>query len=156
MSDFEVRRSTTVAAPASAVYARLIDFTRWTEWSPWEGLDPELSREYSSPSGGVGAHYAWSGNRKAGQGRMEVVGATDASQVQIALEFLKPFKAQNSVTFTLTSSGDATEVVWSMRGTNDTVFKRLFAKVFNMDKVVGGDFEKGLAALKAGAESDVA
>jgi Polyketide cyclase / dehydrase and lipid transport len=153
MSEFEVRRTITINAPAGVVFERLADFKRWTEWSPWENVDANLVREYSDPSGGVGAHYGWSGNRKAGQGTMTITGLSEPSEVNVDLQFLKPIKALNKVTFTLTESDGTTAVIWSMRGVNDTLAKRMFAKAFNMDKVVGGDFEKGLAALKAGSEA---
>lgn len=155
MSEFEVRRSAVIAAPPAIVYARLIDFRRWSEWSPWEGVDPNLSREYSEPSGGVGASYAWSGNRKAGQGRMEITDAEAPERVALDLTFLKPFKANNRITFVLTPTPDgATAIDWIMNGRNDSLITRAFAKVVSMDKLVGGDFERGLAALKERSEAE--
>ena len=153
MSEFEVRRSTTIDAPPSAIFAYLIDFTRWREWSPWEGVDPNLQRTYSGPQAGVGAHYAWSGNRKAGEGSMEITAATEPSQVLIDLAFLKPMKAQNTIEFALAPAGDGTAIDWIMRGRNDGLVSKVFAKLVPMDKLVGKDFEKGLARLKAAAEA---
>jgi hypothetical protein len=152
MAEFEIVRSTTIAADPARVHSLINDFHAWTAWSPWEELDPELSRDYSGPDSGVGARYAWQGNRKAGQGSMEITGSTP-EQIDLRLVFLKPWKADNKVDFKLTSVGDAgTEVTWRMAGENKGLHA-LLSKVFNMDKLVGKDFDKGLAMLKATAES---
>lgn len=151
-SEFQIERSTTIAAPAADVHPWIADLHHWRAWSPWEDRDPELERTYSGPDSGVGASYAWSGNRKAGAGRMEVTGSTVPSDVTIALHFLKPFKAENTAVFALEESGGATTVRWTMSGTQGPL-GRIFSALFRMDKVVGGDFEKGLASLKAKAEA---
>lgn len=153
MSEFEVRRSTTIDAPAEVVYAHLVDFKRWVEWSPWEGLDPNLERTYSEQTAGAGAHYAWSGNRKAGQGSMTMTSTTAPSQVLIDLAFLKPVKAQNTIEFALSPAAGGTSVDWIMRGSNDGLVSKVFSKLMPMDKLVGKDFEKGLAALKERSEA---
>ncbi|WP_026911610.1 SRPBCC family protein [Patulibacter minatonensis] len=150
--EFQIERSTTIAAPAAHVHPWIDDFHHWRSWSPWEEVDPALRRTYSGPASGVGAVYEWSGNRKAGAGRMEILGSTPSSIVTISLRFLKPFKAHNTAVFALAETGAGTEVRWTMSGPQG-VFGRVFSTLFRMDKVVGGDFEKGLAALKAKAES---
>lgn len=151
MSAFEIVRSTTVAADPARVRGLVDDFRAWRQWSPWEELDPELSRDYSGPPTGVGSRYAWSGNKKAGQGNMEIVASTP-EQIAIRLEFLKPWKAVNDTTFSFSEVGDAgTEVTWRMTGDNKGL-AAVFFKLFRMDKYVGKDFEKGLAQLKAAAE----
>jgi hypothetical protein len=150
MSTFEVSRSTTVRADAAAVHALIDDFHEWTKWSPWEDVDPDLQRTYSGADSGVGAKYAWSGNRKAGQGSMKITSSTP-EQIGVELAFLKPWKATNAVTFTLAPSGDGTRVTWRMTGEQKGV-AALFGKIVNMDKLVGKDFEKGLARLNANAE----
>ncbi|MEV4422912.1 SRPBCC family protein [Patulibacter sp. NPDC049589] len=150
--EFQIERSTTIDAPAAQVHPWIDDFHRWTAWSPWEGLDPDLQRTYSGPDSGVGATYEWSGNRKAGAGRMEILGSTAPSNVTISLRFLKPFKAHNTAIFAIAETGGTTEVRWTMSGPQGPL-GRAFSALFRMDKVVGGDFEKGLAALKERAES---
>lgn len=150
MSKFEISRSTNIAAEHSEVHRRINDFHEWTAWSPWEDVDPNLQRIYTGPDEGVGAHYAWQGNRKAGEGSMEIVSSTP-EQIGIKLSFLKPWKATNDVVFTLTTSGSGTDVTWRMTGENKGVSK-VFAKVFSMDKMIGKDFEKGLSRLKAVSE----
>ena len=152
MADFEVVRSTSIAAPAERIHALIDDFHAWRSWSPWEDLDPALRREYGGPESGVGARYAWEGNRKAGKGNMEIVGSAP-ERIDVRLTFEKPFKAVNDVAFTLAPAGDGeTEVAWRMTGTQRG-FAALFGKVFSMDRMVGKDFEKGLARMKATAES---
>ena len=150
MSTFEVTRSATVNADAAAVHALIDDFHEWTKWSPWEDVDPDLQRTYSGADSGVGAKYAWSGNRKAGQGNMRITSSTP-ERIGVELSFLKPWKATNDVTFTLAPSGSGTEVTWRMTGEQKGL-AALFGKVFNMDRLVGKDFDKGLTRLKAAAE----
>ena len=116
------------------------------------GLDPELRRDYGGPESGVGARYAWEGNRKAGKGNMEIVGSTP-QRVEVRLAFEKPWKATNRVVFDLVPAGDgATDVTWRMLGTT-TGIAALFSQVVSMDKMVGKDFEKGLARMKSAAEN---
>ena len=151
MSAFTISRTVTVDAAPAAVHALVEDFRRWRDWSPWEDLDPDLERTYSGAEAGVGAHYAWSGSRKAGSGSMEIVAATPES-VRIALEFLRPWKASNEVVFTIAPEGAGTRVTWTMTGTHAGV-ARLFARFINVDKLVGRDFERGLTRLKELAEA---
>jgi hypothetical protein len=151
MSQFDIARSTTVRADPSEVHALVNDFHAWPLWSPWEDVDPALQRTYTGPDSGVGAHYAWSGNRKAGSGSMEITSSTP-EQIDLRLSFLKPWKATNDVTFTFVPVGGDTQVTWRMTGEQKGI-AAVFGKVFNMDKLLGKDFEKGLARLKASAEA---
>ena len=150
MGAFGLSRSTFVDAPPEVVRAHVVDFRRWQAWSPWEGLDPDLKRDYTGPQSGVGAHYAWSGNKKAGVGSMEITSVTD-DRVELDLHFEKPFPADNKVYFELPAMDGGTQVTWGMRGETKGVFA-LFTKVVPMDKLVGKDFAKGLERLKAEAE----
>ena len=149
---YTVERSTTISASPSEVYSHMIDFHNWTPWSPWEELDPEMSKTYSGADSGVGAKYAWTGNRKVGSGSMEITDAKSDAEIQIALEFLKPFKASNTTVFKLTPEGDGTHVSWTMIGRN-TLMTKIMGIFKSMDSMVGPDFEKGLSKLKAVAES---
>ncbi len=149
MADFTMSRSTRIQAPPARIHALLDDFHQWQRWSPWEGLDPDLEREYSGAPAGVGSTYHWSGNKKAGEGEMRMTASSPVS-VAVDLDFLKPFKASNVTTFDLTPSGDATEVTWTMTGTRSAIMG-LMGKLF-FDKAIAKDFDKGLAALKREAE----
>ena len=149
-AQFEVTRTTSIAADPARVHALVDDFHEWIAWSPWEDLDPDLRRKYSGPDAGAGARYAWAGNRKAGEGSMEITGSTP-ERIDIELTFLKPFKATNHVDITLTPSGSGTEVVWRMTGEHRGLAKLVF-RFMSMDKMVGPDFEKGLARLRTVAE----
>ena len=151
-STYVVERITTIGAPPAAVYAHVVDFHRWTEWSPWEDVDPDLRRTYGGPDAGVGASYAWVGNRKAGQGSMEITAADAPSQLDLDLHFLKPFKAENDLRFRFDPDGDGTRVTWTMTG-QKTFMTKVMGVFMNMDKLVGSDFEKGLDRLKAVAEA---
>jgi len=149
-SEFEVKREATITASRAAVYGLLVDFHKWREWAPWEDLDPAVSRTYSGPDAGVGAVYEWAGNRKAGAGRMEITDAIEPSKVQIALQFLKPFKSSNTTTFELVERDGDTHVTWRMVGPK-TFMVRFMGVFMSMDKMVGKDFEKGLDRLRDAA-----
>lgn len=148
---YTVERSTTIQAPPDEVYAHVADFHRWEAWSPWADLDPAMTRTYTGPDSGTGAAYAWSGNKKAGQGRMEITEATAPAKVEIDLRFEKPFKSESVTAFSILPSGDGSEVTWSMTGAK-TLPLRLFSIFKSMDALIGPDFEKGLARLKATVE----
>jgi uncharacterized protein YndB with AHSA1/START domain len=150
-SEFEVTREATVPAPPQKVFDLLADFHRWREWSPWEDIDPALERTFSGAPSGTGAVYEWRGNRKAGQGRMEITAAEPSTRLQIALQFLKPFKSSNTTTFELQETGGSTRVTWRMVGPK-TFMTRLMGIFMSMDKMVGRDFEKGLANLSDAAQ----
>ena len=152
MSDtYTVQRSATINAPATRVYAHIVDFHQWADWSPWDDMDPDMNKTYSGAEVGTGAKYAWSGNRKVGQGSMEIIESVEPSRVQIALEFVKPFKASNTTVFSLQPEGEGTNVTWAMTG-DKTFMTRVMGIFKSMDSMVGPDFERGLAKLKAVAE----
>ncbi len=146
MSAFEVHRSALIPAPAEELFPLVNNFHDWTAWSPWESLDPGMNRRYFGQDSGVGAGYEWSGNRKAGSGVMEIVESVPSSTIGIRLQFTRPFKALNPTTFTFTPAPGGTVVTWRMTGENKG-FARIFGFFLNMDKLVGADFERGLANL---------
>jgi len=148
---FRVERSTMIKAPPEKVYALIDDFHQWQQWSPWERLDPAMKRTHGGAPKGKGALYGWEGNKEVGKGQMEITEATPSSRVVIKLDFLAPFEAHNTAEFVLVTQGDATTVTWAMFGPNLFIGKvmSLFA---SMDSLVGKDFERGLANLKAVAE----
>ena len=146
MSTYEVRRSAVIPASAEEIFPLVNSFHEWTAWSPWENVDPGMSRRYIGADAGVGAGYEWSGNRKAGSGTMEIVESVPAREVKVRLQFTKPFKALNPTSFTFTPAPGGTEVTWRMTGENKGAAK-LFALFMNMDKLVGSDFERGLKSL---------
>jgi uncharacterized protein YndB with AHSA1/START domain len=146
-AEFEVRREATIPAPRERVFELLSDFHRWPEWSPWEELDPDMRRTHSGAQSGVGAVYEWDGNRKAGQGRMEITDAQAPSRVEVALQFIKPWKSTNHTTFELDERDGGTRVTWRMVGPK-TLMTRIMGVFMSMDKMVGRDFEKGLVRLR--------
>ncbi|ESQ93365.1 SRPBCC family protein [Asticcacaulis benevestitus] len=154
-NNFRMQRSLTINAPAEVIYAQINDFHKWQTWSPWEQLDPDLTRTYSGAPSGIGAVYDWAGNGKAGQGRMTIREATPGHRLLINLDFIKPFPATNSAEFLLQpasgSGGDSTVVTWAMFGPSPFMSK-LMGSLMNMDDLIGKDFERGLANLKALSE----
>lgn len=150
--DFRIERSTTISAQAQTVFDRVNDFHHWNDWSPWHKLDPNMKQTYDGPASGVGAVYSWVGDKKVGEGRMTILESVPARAIKIKLEFIKPWTATNTSEFTFSQQGDATAVTWSMTGVNGFM-GRAFSMIMNMDKLIGADFEKGLAQLKALAET---
>ena len=148
---FRIQRSASMKAPPEKIFPHINDFHSWTAWSPWEKLDPNLKRTYSGPDNGKGAVYEWEGIKKVGQGRMEITDASTPSKITIKLDFIKPFEAHNTAEFTLEPEGDSTNVTWAMLGKKPFMFK-VMTIFMNMDKMVGKDFEAGLANLKGIAE----
>lgn len=152
---YTIERSAVIGAPPERVFAEVADFHRWTAWSPWEDVDPSMQRTYSGAPSGVGAVYGWSGNRKAGRGQMTIVEAIAPSRIQIDLVFEKPFKARNDTVFAIVPEGEGSRVTWSMTGSK-TLATRAMGLFSSMDKLLGRDFDKGLARLKATAENSSA
>ena len=148
---FSVQRTATIHAPADKVFELINDFHRWSEWSPWEKLDPEMKRTFSGAAAGVGTIYEWTGNSKVGAGRMEILKTAPATRLDIKLDFIKPFEGHNIAEFTLTPKGDDTEVLWVMHGPAPFITK-LMGVFVSMDSMIGKDFEAGLANMKAAAE----
>jgi hypothetical protein len=148
---FRVERSLAVKAPADAIYPQVADFRRWTGWSPYEGRDPAMKRNFGGAGQGHGATYSWDGNSNVGAGRMEIVEASTPSKLRIKLDFERPFEAHNTAEFTFVPRGDATLVTWSMVGPAPFMSK-LMQVFINMDDMIGKDFEAGLAGLKKLAE----
>ncbi|HMZ50662.1 MAG TPA: SRPBCC family protein [Candidatus Sumerlaeota bacterium] len=152
-ADFRITRGTTIVAPATVVFGQVNDFHKWGAWSPWEKLDPGMTRTHSGAESGEGAVYFWSGNDKVGEGRMTILESKPDELVRIKLEFIKPFAATNTADFKLESAGSDTKVTWSMYGKNNFVAKAM-CMFMDMDKMVGPDFEKGLAAMKDVSEAE--
>lgn len=150
-SRYRVKRSIEIAAAPSAVYPHVADFHRWVAWSPWEELDPDMTRTYTGAESGVGAAYRWSGDKKAGSGSMAITAATP-ERLEIDLRFEEPFPSASVTEFLLTPTPAGTRVEWRMTGQLKFVM-RLFAIIKSFDSLVGPDFEKGLAKLKAVVEA---
>src|SRR3954451_22573705 len=149
--EYKVVRSTTVAATAPAVFAQVSDFHNWEKWSPWAKLDPAMKQTYEGPPSGKGSIYRWSGNSKVGEGQMTILESQPPELVRINLEFLKPFASTAVTDFTFKPEGNGTSVSWSMSGHKNFMSKAV-CLFMSMDKMIGGDFERGLANLKAAAE----
>jgi hypothetical protein len=147
---FRVERRIVVQAPPEKIQPLIADFHRWADWSPWEKLDPAMKRTFGGPPAGVGATYGWQGNKDVGSGRMEVKAAAP-DKVSIQLDFIEPFEGHNTADFVLSPKNGGTEVRWVMFGPAPFITKLIDVFV-SMDAMIGKDFEKGLAQLKAAAE----
>lgn len=150
-NSFVVQRTIDTTAAPETVFALISDFHRWRDWSPYEGKDPQMSRTYSGAEEGQGAVYEWNGNKNVGHGRMEISDASKPHLVVIKLDFMKPFEAHNIARFTIEPMAQANRVTWAMSGPSPYMSK-LMQVFMNFDTMIGTDFEKGLANLKALAE----
>ena len=151
-SDFRVVRSATMAASPEAVFSQVNDFHKWQAWSPWAKLDPEAKNIYEGPQAGTGAIFKWSGNNEVGEGMMTLTDSQPNDLIRIKLDFIRPFAASNTAEFTFKPEGDQTLVKWSMFGQN-TFMSKAIHLVMDMDKMVGGNFEQGLAQMKSVVEA---
>ncbi len=149
---FRVERSIVVNAPADLVFPYVNDFHQWTQWSPFENLDPNLKRTYTGAPAGVGAEYGWSGNNKAGEGSMVIKESVPAQRIALDLRFTRPFKQTNLTEFTFKPTSEGVQVKWAMSGKNNVMGKAM-SLVMNMDKFLGREFNKGLGNLKTVSES---
>jgi uncharacterized protein YndB with AHSA1/START domain len=152
---FRVQRAIVINAPPARVYGLLEDFDAWRGWSPWEDKDPAMTRSRSGPSMGVGATYAWEGNKAVGKGSMQIAQMQPPQRLLIKLDFISPFEGHNMAEFTLVDQGASTQLTWAMYGPSPFISK-LMTTFISMDKMVGNDFQKGLERLKALAERGAA
>jgi uncharacterized protein YndB with AHSA1/START domain len=150
-SQFQITRSARIAAPPAAVFAQVNELSKWEAWSPWAKLDPNAKHTFDGPAAGTGAKMAWSGNKKVGEGRMTITESRPGDLVRLRLEFIKPFSATNLAEFTFLAQEGQTAVIWSMSGKNNFMAKA-FGLFVNFDRMIGGDFEKGLLGLKSVVE----
>jgi len=151
-NDFRITRSTTINAPPVTVFAQVNDFHNWQPWSPWAKMDPACKNDFEGAPGEVGSQFLWSGNNKVGQGRMTLIETRASELIRIKLEFMKPFKATHTAEFQFQGQGTQTTVTWSMFGKNNFMAKAV-TLFMNCDKMIGSQFEQGLAAMKVLAET---
>lgn len=152
-NEFHIERSKTIAASPEAVFEHVNDFHKWDAWSPWVKLDPKAVNTFSGPDSGVGAKFAWVGNDQVGEGSMTIKDSRPSDQILIQLDFEKPMKDTSNVEFTFKPQGEQTVVTWAMSGRYTNFFGKAFCKIMNMDKVIGGKFEEGLASMKQTVEA---
>jgi len=150
---FRTTRSATIAAPPAVVFEQVNDLHKWEAWSPWAKLDPAAKQTYEGPASGKGAAFSWAGNSKVGEGKMAITESRPNEYVRFQLDFLKPFKSSNIAEFSFKPEGNQTVVSWSMSGPCNFMSKAV-GLFINCDKMIGGDFERGLAQMKAIAEAN--
>ena len=145
-----VQRATSIKAPPEKIFALINDFRSWGVWSPYEKKDPAMTRTLSGAASGKGSVYEWDGNGNVGRGRMEIM-ESSLDKITIKLDFIKPIEGHNTAEFTLEPDGGATRVTWAMYGPSPYIGK-LMSVFFSMDRMIGTDFEAGLANLKTATE----
>lgn len=150
--DFRYSRSLTMNAPAAVVFEQVNNLKKSEQWSPWAKLDPNMKVTYEGPEAGTGAKYSWAGNAQVGEGRMTIVESKPNELVKTQLDFIKPFQGTNMAEFALKPEGSQTTVTWSMYGKNNFIGKCM-GLFMNCEKMIGDEFDKGLASMKAIVES---
>ena len=150
-SEFRIARTATIAAPPPAVFAQVNDFHNWEAWSPWAKIDPAAKTSFESSSAGTGAVFRWAGNHEVGEGSMTITESLPSERIRIRLDFVKPFQDTADAEFTFKPEGDQTSVTWSMWGQNDFISKAICI-FMDMDEMVGGKYEEGLANLRSVVE----
>ena len=151
-SDYRVSRSVTMAAPPALVFPHVNELKKWEPWLPWMKLDPNATSKFEGPEGGKGAAMSWAGNNEVGEGKMTVTESRPNELVRFRLEFYKPMAGESDAEFTFKPEGNGTTVTWSMTGKNNFI-GRAMCLVMNMDKMIGGQFEKGLNSIKSIVET---
>ncbi len=151
---FLVRRTTHIDAPPERIFPMIDDLHAQSAWSPFE-KDPAMKRMHSGAPRGKGAVYEWDGNRQVGAGRIVITELVPPSKIVLLLDMDRPFKAHNTVEFTLERSGAGTNVTWSMQGRQPYMAK-VMTIFMDCDKMVGSQFEEGLAKLKQLVETQPA
>jgi hypothetical protein len=151
-SEYRVARSATISAPSAAVFAQVNDFHKWEAWNPWGKIDPAMKQAFEGAPAGIGAIHTWTGNKEVGEGRMTITESRPSELIRINLEFFKPFAGNSIAEFTFRPEGNQTAVTWSMAGQNNLMAKAIHL-FMNMDKMIGGQFEKGLADMKSVVEA---
>lgn len=147
---FTVQRSRQIQAPPEKLHALINDMRAFNRWNPYDKKDPAMQSSYSGPAAGPGARYAFKGNGEVGEGSLTITASTPL-QVGMRLDMSTPMEAHNDITFTLVPKAGGTEVTWAMRG-NSPYIAKLMGLIFNMDAMIGRDFEAGLASLQQLAE----
>jgi carbon monoxide dehydrogenase subunit G len=151
-SEFRIVRSASIAAPPAAVFAQVNDFHKWEAWSPWAKLDPAAKVDFEGAPAGEGAVFTWSGNDQVGEGRMTLAESRPDELVRIQVAFVRPFEGGNVSEFAFKPEGAQTAVTWTMSGRNGFIGKAMCLFI-DMEKMLGGDMEKGLAQMKSVAEA---
>jgi hypothetical protein len=146
---FELSRSIDIDAAPNAVFPHINNLKAMNQWNPWATYNPKSVIAYEGPDEGPGAVYTWAGS-KMGEGRFKITDS-NLNSVKADLTMIKPMRADNKVTFSIAAKASQTQVTWHMEGTNSFMHK-LMQTVMSMDKMVGKEFEKGLAGLKAAVE----
>lgn len=154
-SDFKISRSAAIPAPPATVFAQVNEFKNWEEWSPWAKLDPAMKQTYEGPAAGTGAISRWTGNNQVGEGQMTITESKPDELVRIKLDFIKPMASTSDVQFDFKPQGSETLVTWTMSGKSNFVHKA-FGLFMDMDKMLGGQFDQGLAQLKTAATKKAA
>jgi hypothetical protein len=151
-ADFRVSRGATMSAPAAAIFPHVNDLKKWETWSPWAGLDPDAKYAFQGPAAGQGAAMTWDGNSQVGAGKLAIIESRPNELVRYRLDFYKPMAGTSEAEFSFAPEGGQTRVTWTMTGKNNFIAKAM-CLFMDLDQMVGGQFEKGLASLRAIAEA---
>ena len=146
---FKVERSATIDAPAAKIYPLIAEPRSWPKWTVWNKRDPYMKLTFAGPESGKGAKWAWE-SKSEGNGNMEFIAAEPGKSITYALAF-PDMGMTSGGQLILTPEGNGTRVRWTNEGDlGSNPMSRWFAPF--LDKMIGPDYEAGLAGLKALAE----
>jgi carbon monoxide dehydrogenase subunit G len=151
-NEMKVSRTATMKATPAAVFEQVNDFHKWDAWSPWAKMDPNAKVTFEGPTSGKDAKHTWAGNSDVGEGSMTIVESEPNDHVRIKLDFIKPFAGTNDVLMKIEPKGDETQLTWSMAGEMNFITKAV-GMFMDCDKMIGDQFDKGLANMKGIVES---
>jgi uncharacterized protein YndB with AHSA1/START domain len=152
-NEYSIERSTVIAAPPDAIFPHVNDLEQWSDWSPWKELDPDAKMVISTPSAGTGANFAWSGNDKVGEGTLTILESQPPERIEVEQVFARPMVGSARMIFSFTPEADGTQVTWRMQGENGFLGKAM-CLFMSMEKMIGPDFERGLASIKRVVEAE--
>jgi len=147
---FHVERTIDIKASPEKLFGLINDFRQWDAWTPYN-KDPAMKKTYSDKTSGKGASYAWEGNKEVGKGEIAITESEPNSRIAFDLHMIEPFEGRNHVVIALKAAGGTTTVTWILED-HHSYFLKLMSVFINMDKMIGNDFETGLARLKSIAE----
>ncbi|TCD02538.1 SRPBCC family protein [Pedobacter psychroterrae] len=149
-TSFRVSRSIEINSPDSLVFQKTLNLNDFALWNPWMEMEPSAKKTITGDGVSVGSSFGWIG-KEVGTGSMTIEKITPLKQIDERLEFLEPFQSTSKTSFYFESiANGSTKVTWDFSGENNSISERWMALMY--DGMIGKDYQKGLANLKAFVE----
>jgi uncharacterized protein YndB with AHSA1/START domain len=145
--EVNLEREIVIEAPVDSVFPMVVSFENFVTWSPWSEYDPHADIRFEGSDGQVGSVYHWSGNDDVGVGSMEIVDLMPNRQIDLKLVFTSPWESESDVYYKFEDAESATKVIWGYSA-NAPFPTNVVMKLVGMEKMLGKDYDNGLAKLK--------